>query len=46
MRYGAARRLAQHVYPGVTRLVERTFADVGSTSDVAFCPERIAKATR
>jgi UDP-N-acetyl-D-mannosaminuronic acid dehydrogenase len=35
--------LRSTVYPGVTRLVERTFRDVGVAVDVAFCPERIAE---
>jgi UDP-N-acetyl-D-mannosaminuronic acid dehydrogenase len=35
--------LRSTVYPGVTALVERFFADHGLTVDVAFCPERIAE---
>jgi UDP-N-acetyl-D-mannosaminuronic acid dehydrogenase len=35
--------LRSTVYPGVTGLVERTFADQGLAVDVAFCPERIAE---
>lgn len=35
--------LRSTVYPGVTALVERFFADNGLTVDVAFCPERIAE---
>jgi len=43
MRSGQLVVLRSTVYPGVTRLVERTFADVGLDVDVAFCPERIAE---
>ena len=35
--------LRSTVYPGVTRRVEKLFADAGVTVDVAFCPERIAE---
>jgi UDP-N-acetyl-D-mannosaminuronic acid dehydrogenase len=35
--------LRSTVYPGVTRLVERTLAARGLAVDVAFCPERIAE---
>jgi UDP-N-acetyl-D-mannosaminuronic acid dehydrogenase len=35
--------LRSTVYPGVTRGVERMFADQGIDVDVAFCPERIAE---
>jgi UDP-N-acetyl-D-mannosaminuronic acid dehydrogenase len=35
--------LRSTVYPGVTRRVERLFADAGTQVDVAFCPERIAE---
>ena len=35
--------LRSTVYPGVTRLVERTFIESGLDLDVAFCPERIAE---
>lgn len=35
--------LRSTVYPGVTALVERFFADNGLDLDVAFCPERIAE---
>jgi UDP-N-acetyl-D-mannosaminuronic acid dehydrogenase len=35
--------LRSTVYPGVTRGVERMFADTGVSLDVAFCPERIAE---
>ena len=35
--------LRSTVYPGVTRGVERLFADAGLDVDVAFCPERIAE---
>lgn len=35
--------LRSTVYPGVTRLVERTLAGKGLDLDVAFCPERIAE---
>ncbi|RNM14819.1 nucleotide sugar dehydrogenase [Nocardioides pocheonensis] len=33
--------LRSTVYPGVTHMVERLFADAGVNVDVAFCPERI-----
>jgi UDP-N-acetyl-D-mannosaminuronic acid dehydrogenase len=35
--------LRSTVYPGVTRLVEQTLADLGLHVDLAFCPERIAQ---
>ncbi|MGI8869087.1 MAG: nucleotide sugar dehydrogenase [Mycobacteriales bacterium] len=35
--------LRSTVYPGVTKLVERTLAARGLKVDVAFCPERIAE---
>ncbi|MBD3923742.1 nucleotide sugar dehydrogenase [Nocardioides cavernae] len=35
--------LRSTVYPGVTRNVERLFADQGLDVDVAFCPERIVE---
>ncbi|QIK74304.1 nucleotide sugar dehydrogenase [Nocardioides piscis] len=35
--------LRSTVYPGVTRTIERLFADAGLDLDVAFCPERIAE---
>jgi UDP-N-acetyl-D-mannosaminuronic acid dehydrogenase len=35
--------LRSTVYPGVTRRVEKLFADSGTQVDVAFCPERIAE---
>ena len=35
--------LRSTVYPGVTRRVEKLFADAGIQVDVAFCPERIAE---
>ena len=35
--------LRSTVYPGVTRRVEKLFADAGVLVDVAFCPERIAE---
>ncbi|CAN5346529.1 UDP-N-acetyl-D-mannosamine dehydrogenase VpsB [soil metagenome] len=35
--------LRSTLYPGVTSLVERFFADAGLAVDVAFCPERIAE---
>ena len=35
--------LRSTLYPGVTRRVEKLFADAGVTVDVAFCPERIAE---
>jgi UDP-N-acetyl-D-mannosaminuronic acid dehydrogenase len=35
--------LRSTVYPGVTRRVEKLFADNGTQVDVAFCPERIAE---
>jgi UDP-N-acetyl-D-mannosaminuronic acid dehydrogenase len=43
MRSGQLVILRSTVYPGVTRLVERTLADAGLDVDVAFCPERIAE---
>jgi len=35
--------LRSTIYPGVTRLVERTLVDLNLELDVAFCPERIAE---
>lgn len=35
--------LRSTVFPGVTRMVESLFADIGVDVDVAFCPERIAE---
>jgi UDP-N-acetyl-D-mannosaminuronic acid dehydrogenase len=35
--------LRSTVYPGVTRRVEKLFADAAVNVDVAFCPERIAE---
>lgn len=35
--------LRSTVYPGVTRTIERLFADARLDLDVAFCPERIAE---
>jgi UDP-N-acetyl-D-mannosaminuronic acid dehydrogenase len=35
--------LRSTVYPGVTRNIERMFAESDVTLDVAFCPERIAE---
>lgn len=35
--------LRSTVYPGVTRQIERMFAERGVDVDVAFCPERIAE---
>ncbi|MGA8208360.1 MAG: nucleotide sugar dehydrogenase [Candidatus Dormiibacterota bacterium] len=35
--------LRSTLYPGVTAMVERQFADAGRKIDVAFCPERIAE---
>lgn len=35
--------LRSTVYPGVTRHIERLFADAGLELDVVFCPERIAE---
>jgi len=35
--------LRSTVFPGVTRLVERMFAERGVDVDVSFCPERIAE---
>jgi UDP-N-acetyl-D-mannosaminuronic acid dehydrogenase len=35
--------LRSTVYPGVTKRVEKLFADNGDKVDVAFCPERIAE---
>jgi UDP-N-acetyl-D-mannosaminuronic acid dehydrogenase len=43
MRDGQLVILRSTVFPGVTRLVERTFAECGLNVDVAFCPERIAE---
>jgi UDP-N-acetyl-D-mannosaminuronic acid dehydrogenase len=43
MRDGQLVILRSTVFPGVTRLVERTFAQNGLKVDVAFCPERIAE---
>jgi UDP-N-acetyl-D-mannosaminuronic acid dehydrogenase len=35
--------LRSTLYPGVTKRVEKLFADNGDKVDVAFCPERIAE---
>ena len=35
--------LRSTVFPGVTRMVERLIARLGTAIDVAFCPERIAE---
>lgn len=35
--------LRSTLYPGVTAMVERQFAEQGRRIDVAFCPERIAE---
>jgi len=35
--------LRSTVFPGVTALVEKTFAEHGMAVDTAFCPERIAE---
>ncbi|UUZ60469.1 hypothetical protein [Nocardioides sp. B-3] len=35
--------LRSTVYPGVTKHIERLFAEAGLDLDVAFCPERIAE---
>lgn len=43
MRDGQLVILRSTVYPGVTRLLERMFAERGLDVDVAFCPERIAE---
>jgi UDP-N-acetyl-D-mannosaminuronic acid dehydrogenase len=43
MRDGQLVILRSTVFPGVTRLVERTFAERGLNVGVAFCPERIAE---
>ncbi|MDT4927864.1 MAG: UDP-N-acetyl-D-mannosaminuronic acid dehydrogenase [Pseudonocardiales bacterium] len=43
MRDGQLVILRSTVYPGVTQLVERTFARQGLDVDIAFCPERIAE---
>jgi UDP-N-acetyl-D-mannosaminuronic acid dehydrogenase len=43
MRDGQLVILRSTVFPGVTRLVERTLAERGLNVDVAFCPERIAE---
>jgi UDP-N-acetyl-D-mannosaminuronic acid dehydrogenase len=46
MRDGQLVILRSTVFPGVTRLVERTFADHGLKVDVAFCPSASPRATR
>jgi UDP-N-acetyl-D-mannosaminuronic acid dehydrogenase len=43
LRDGQLLVLRSTVYPGVTRLVERFVAELGTDIDVAFCPERIAE---
>jgi len=43
LRSGQLLILRSTVYPGVTRLVERTLGDRNLGLDVAFCPERIAE---
>jgi UDP-N-acetyl-D-mannosaminuronic acid dehydrogenase len=43
LRDGQLLVLRSTVYPGVTRLVDRFVADLGTKVDVAFCPERIAE---
>ena len=43
LRNGQTIILRSTVYPGVTRQIERMFADRGLQVDVAFCPERIAE---
>ncbi len=43
LRKGQLIVLRSTVFPGVTRLVERTLRDRGLEVDVAFCPERIAE---
>jgi UDP-N-acetyl-D-mannosaminuronic acid dehydrogenase len=43
LRSGQLVILRSTVYPGVTRRVEKLFADNGDQVDVAFCPERIAE---
>jgi UDP-N-acetyl-D-mannosaminuronic acid dehydrogenase len=43
LRTGQLVVLRSTVYPGVTRRVEKQFADSGVEVDVAFCPERIAE---
>jgi len=43
LRKGQLIVLRSTVFPGVTRRVERMFADAGVEVDVAFCPERIAE---
>jgi UDP-N-acetyl-D-mannosaminuronic acid dehydrogenase len=43
LRSGQLVVLRSTVYPGVTKRVEKLFADNGDKVDVAFCPERIAE---
>ena len=43
LRSGQLVVLRSTVYPGVTKRVEKLFADNGDQVDVAFCPERIAE---
>jgi UDP-N-acetyl-D-mannosaminuronic acid dehydrogenase len=43
LRAGQLVILRSTVYPGVTKRVEKMFADEGVPVDVAFCPERIAE---
>jgi len=43
LRDGQLLVLRSTVFPGVTGLVERMFAERGLAVDVAFCPERIAE---
>jgi UDP-N-acetyl-D-mannosaminuronic acid dehydrogenase len=43
LRDGQILILRSTVYPGVTALVEKTIAALGTDIDVAFCPERIAE---
>ena len=43
LRDGQLLVLRSTVYPGVTALVEKMVAGLGVTTEVAFCPERIAE---
>jgi UDP-N-acetyl-D-mannosaminuronic acid dehydrogenase len=43
LRDGQLLILRSTVFPGVTRMVERTLQEVGVDVDLAFCPERIAE---
>jgi len=43
LRPGQLLVLRSTIYPGVTALVERRVKEMGTGTDVAFCPERIAE---